>query len=226
MKAFLNSKNGIFIVLLILCFFSCSSKKNKVGFSEGHIVYKVNMQQFKSSVSYLCPESFDLLYSKKGFAFKSSFMMGLMEFKIFHDYSSDIVNMLLGVSGNGQYTTYEVKKLTENMDKLNIKKVKGDIQVLGYSCKCIEYNNPIYKTSVRIYYSDSFDSKMSNTIFPELDIEGMILKLEIENKDGKINIVAQEFSDEKISTSLFNIPETYSKTSMDEIMGIIRDMSK
>jgi len=226
MKALFNSRNGIFIVLLMLCFFSCSSKKNKVGYSEGHIVYKVNMEQFNSSVSCLCPESFNLLYSKKGFVLKSSFMMGLMELKMFHDYSSDIVNMLMGVSSNGQYTTYDVKKLAGNINKSNIKKVNCDIQVLGYICKCIEYNNPLYKTSVRLYYSDSFDSKMSNTIFPGLDIDGMILKVEIENKDGKINIVAQDFSDEKISTSLFDIPETYSKTSMDEIMGIIRDMSK
>jgi hypothetical protein len=141
-------------------------------------------------------------------------MMGLMEFKMLHTYSSDIVNMLMGVSGNGQYTTYDIKKLTGNINKSNIKKIEREIQVLGYNCKCIEYKNSLYNTSIRLYYSDS------------LDITGLILKVEVENKDGKFNVVAHKFSDEKISTSLFDIPETYSKASMDEIMGIIRDMSK
>lgn len=226
MKAILNSKNGIFIVLLILCFFSCSSKKNNAGYYEGSVEYKVNMDEFNSPVSYLCPESFDLLYSKKGFVLKSSFMMGLMEFKMFHDYSSDIVNMLMGVSGNGKYSTCDMRKLVGNINKTNIRKVNCAINILGYNCKCIEYKNSLYNTLVRLYYSDSFSSQMSSAIFPETEIEGMILKVEVENNDGKINIVAQKFSDEKIPTSLFDIPETYSKTSLDEITDIIRDMSK
>lgn len=226
MKSLLNSKIGIFIVLLILCFFSCSSKKNKAGYSEGHIVYKVNMEQFNSSLSFLCPESFDLVYSNKGFAFKSSFMMGLMDAKVMHDYSTDVVNMIMGVPGSGKYTSYDVDKISESMKGVALKKVNMKIKVLGYDCKCMEYNNSKKNVNLRIYYSDSFNSKISTRFFPKLGIDGMILKVEIKSKEGKMNIVAQEFSDEKILTSLFHIPETYSKTSMEEIMSIIRDMSK
>ncbi len=226
MKSLLNTKNVIFIALLFLSFYSCSNKKKNPSYSHGEIEYSIDADNSNLIYSIFLPKSIVLRYSPDGFTLESSVLMGLIEAKLLCAYSSNDVNILMEMYGDRKYVEMDKNRKTPWFDSMKINKVKCVEKVLDYECKYVELKSVADSFSLGIYYSDYFNDQVSKVVFPGVDIDGMVLKLEFKTKYGNVVIEAKELSDKQISKDSFIIPSTYVKGDIKDIENFFKAKTK
>lgn len=234
MTTLIRDRISIFIIFTAIAgiIYSCNTReKIKDEISEGKVLYKITYPpEIKShSMSFLFPQEMTLYFKndKQRISFKGNMSLYSLDFINFNQKDSFIT--LLKVIEKKLYVPSTKSGdifLFQNFSKENIIFNEDETRdIAGYICEKAEIkpsNKQISDIIVWFTKEVMVKNPYRNTPFEE--IPGLMLEFEVDYNNIIFHFKAQKVEYTSISESLFIVPDDYTKSSINEIEGLIKSV--
>ena len=131
--------------------------------------------------------------------------------------NSTILMDMMGQKISMEVTKEDVEKAEAEAGEPKIEYVSGTKEIAGYKCKKALVTSPDTDDEFVIYYTEKIPATSSNQY---KSLKGFPLSYEVANSGMKMTITAKDVKKEKVSSSLFEIPDGYTKMSQEDLKGM------
>lgn len=225
----MKGKIILLLFLLINILFSCNNLRHPSDITSGTITYDITYLQnnLENIETNLLPKTMTLKFNKKYSLTKIDGFMGLLSIALISDFqkSKDITMVKFF---DNKYVHYcdknEISSLFKHMNVHHIEP-KSDTSMIyeGYevkTAKVLEEGVEPYT----IYYTDKIGVSNPNRNNPFSDVDGVLLKFQLQLLQLRMNLTARKIDPEQIPDEEFEVPDEYKSISQESMVLILNKM--
>lgn len=227
---------GSIIIIIGISLAGCDSKKKEQkepAVSEGIVEYRISYdQQTKNrSFSFLLPDKMEYFFrpGEERISFKGN--MGLYALDFISDHESDSSTTLLKVFNNKLYVppseseglfifnALQDGEVTLQKDSLR--------EIMGYEARKAIVRHPEKSdANIEVWYTPEISAGKTNKNTPFAGIPGVMLEFSIYYNGVWFSLKPEKIQKTKLSDEVFEIPEGYRVTSINEIEKMVAEILK
>lgn len=230
------------LLVLIMCLgivgSSSAQKKKSANFKEGIIKYKIEVDGAPEVSQFVNNAIISLYLKDKNSKMDVSVMGGMATFQLINNIKDDLFTLLMDVPTFYEKTAIAIDQDSDVFKDLNMSKTKNQSpekewevkyfknkkkKIAKYSCYKAEVSMGGVEEKLTMYLTDKIRpealTQIERTIGKQ---EGFPLGFEIEIDGISVKIMAVEIDKKAVSTEAFNIPDTYTKKSLEEFKDEIQ----
>lgn len=221
----------LILIVLIIFVYSCKSDKDLRKITEGTIVYDISYHSDIASsvpVQFL-PKTMVLSFNKEFASYKIEDMMGVFCITNTTDLSERTHISTIKIF-NKKYkyegTDNEVPVFFQPQTTYAIENKEDSVSLAGISCNKSIVTNIKEHRNFEVLHSDLFFIKNPNINTPYSEIDGVLMKFEIDLDKMRLTLTAKKIIPSAINNKEFKITNDYKPISQEKMRSIIATMLK
>ncbi|MGM0377330.1 MAG: hypothetical protein ACQEQ0_11170 [Bacteroidota bacterium] len=228
---------GIFFVgIMSVSLAGCDSKEKKqkeTVVSEGIVEYRISYdQQTKNrSFSFLLPDKMEYFFrpGQERISFKGN--MGLYGLDFISNHENDSSTTLLKVFNNKLYVPSSESKglfIFDTLQEGEVTLQKDSLrEIMGYEARKAIVRHPDSPgANIEVWYAPEISAGATNKNTPFAKIPGVMLEFAIYYNDVWFSLKSESIEKTELSDDVFEIPEDYRVTSINEIEKMVAEIMK
>jgi len=233
------------LLVLIMCLgivgSSSAQKKKPANFKEGIIKYEIEVEGAPQVSQFVNNSIISLYLKEKNSKMDISIMGGMATFQLINNIKDDLFTLLMDVPTFYEKTAIAIDENSDVFKDLNVAKNKNKApekekewevkyfkskkkRIAKHSCYKAEVSMSGSDEKLTMYLTDKIRpealTQIEKTIGKQ---EGFPLGFEIEVDGVSIKVMAVEIDKKAVSTEAFNVPDTYTKKSLEEFKDEIQN---
>ena len=220
----------LFLSVLMLLWAGCQNKKEKAGpvISEGAVEYSISYtpEIMEKSFSFILPDKMTYYFrpGSERISFKGE--LGLYSLDFISNHATDSSSTLLKIINKKMYVpSSESKRLFifRSLKEGKVKFCKDTTRtILGYKAHKATINlNDGRKTEIELWYTPEIATPTTNKNTPFSEIPGVMLEFSIYFNDVMFSLKPRNIEKIELPESVFEVPNDYTATSIEEIENTI-----
>ncbi len=236
MQKLFSPLTGRIIIILGILLAGCESKKKEQkepAVSEGIVEYRISYdQQTKNrTFSFLLPDKMDYYFrpGRERISFKGN--MGLYALDFISNHDSDSTTTLLKVFNNKLYVPPSESEglfIFHALQNGDVTLQKDSLrEIMGYEARRAIVRHPEKShANIEVWYTPEIFTGSTNKNTPFARIPGVMLEFSIYYNGVWFSLKPEKIEKTKLSDDVFEIPEGYRVTSINEIEKMVAEILK
>lgn len=226
----------LFAIVPLIALFSCKAPAQKSDyFDKGTITYSIETEGMEEAELFLSGTSIELLFDGNKAKMDFVMMAGMIRLQLIqNDKQTILMDMPFFEKSPAVDIGKDWMKALEEESRRNQSPIKTqDIEITydrkdrkriaGYRCHRADIKSPDGST-VSLYVCPSLRPKSFNLMGDAIKkIEGMPMSIEIEAEGKRIRIQANNVNEDRPAATLFNVPSSYSRMSIEEFRKMVEN---